>query len=269
MAPVATYRFPIEKTELGSIAFAEDPAIVQAESTLLGAAATLRLTRKELRRATLLHETQGVSGRELEQARSDEQTAAAALASARAALHALGKSDGQIDQMVASGRVDSPPAGSGTGKWVEANVFETDIPGIRAGEPARITVTAYPDKVFTGTVRRIYSTVDPGLHRQTVRCAVSDTKDLLRPGMLASVTIATGAPLAAAAIPADGVVREGDGTLTAWVTADRHHFTQRIIKTGLREDGEVQVLDGLRPGELVVTRGAIFLDNMVNAVPSD
>ena len=269
VAPVAIFRFALEKTEPGSVAFAEDPAIVQAESTLLGAAATLRLDRQELRRAQLLHQSQGISGRELEQARSDEQTAAAALASARVALRALGKSDAQINQMIASGRVDSPQAGRGAARWVEASAFETDAPDIHAGQSVRITVTAYPGKVFTGTVRRIYATVDPSLHRQTVRCEVSDPKDLLRPGMLATIAIATAAPVAALAIPADGVVREGDGTLTAWVTTDRRHFTQRVVKAGLRQDGEVQILQGLRPDELVVTRGAIYLDNMINAAPSD
>jgi len=266
---VATYRFPVEKAELGSVAFAEDPAIVQAESTLLGTAATLKLTRKELRRARLLYDTQGVSGREVEQATSDEQTAAAALAAARSALHALGKSDAQIDRMIASGRVDAPPAARAGSQWVEANVFEADIGLIRPGESVRVAVTAYPGKTFTGRVSRIYATVDPNLHRQTVRCAVSDPGRELRPGMLATVTIELGPPMAAPAIPADGVVREGDGTLTAWVTSDRRHFTQRVIRTGLRADGQVQVLEGLRPDELVVTRGAIYLDNMINAAPSD
>jgi cobalt-zinc-cadmium efflux system membrane fusion protein len=87
--------------------------------------------------------------------------------------------------------------------------------------------------------------------------------------MLATVTIELRPAMEALAIPADGVVREGDGTLTAWVTSDRRQFTQRIIKTGLREDGRVQILAGLQPNELVVTRGAIYLDNMINAAPSD
>ena len=269
VATAATYHFPVEKVELGSVTFAEDPAIVQAESTLLGAAATLRLTRKELRRAQLLYQSQGVSGRELEQARSDEQTAAAAVAAARVALHALGKSDAQIERVIASGSIDSAPAAAGTAKWVEANVFETDIPAIHTGELARVTVAAYPGEIFAGSVRRIYATVDPSLHRQTVRCEVADPRNLLRPGMLATLTIATRAPLTALAIPADAVVREGDGTLTAWVTTDRRHFTQRTIETGLRENGAVQILRGLRSGELVVTRGAIYLDNMINAAPSD
>lgn len=269
IAPAGTFRFPIEKPELGSVAFAEDPAIVQAESALLGAAATLRLNRKELRRARLLYDTQGVSAREVEQATSDAQTAAAALAAARSALHALGKTDAQIDRMIATGRIDAPPAARAGSQWVEANVFEGDIPLIHSGQQVRVTVTAYPDETFTGKVYRIYATVDPNLHRQTVRCEVADPRHELRPGMLASVTIELRPPMDALAIPADGVVREGDGTLTAWVTSDRRHFSQRIIRTGLREDGEVQVLEGLRHDELVVTRGAIYLDNMINAAPGD
>ena len=57
--------------------------------------------------------------------------------------------------------------------------------------------------------------------------------------------------------------------MTAWVTTDRHHFEQRIIKTGLRRDDRVQILDGLRRGELVVTDGAVFLSNMLSAPPTE
>ena len=57
--------------------------------------------------------------------------------------------------------------------------------------------------------------------------------------------------------------------MVAWVTTDRKHFVQRVIKTGLRTDGQVQVLDGLRPGELVVTDGAVFVSNMLEAAPED
>jgi cobalt-zinc-cadmium efflux system membrane fusion protein len=65
------------------------------------------------------------------------------------------------------------------------------------------------------------------------------------------------------------VVREADGTMTAWVTTDRHRFAQRIIKIGLRKDDRVQVLDGLQRGELVVTDDAVFLSNMLQAPPTD
>ncbi len=269
VAPAALHRFPVEMTEIGSVAFTEDPAIVQAESTVLGAAATLELTRKELERARVLYGTEGVSARELEQATSDEQTAAAALAAARIALHALGKSDAQIDELIAAGKVDAPPGARGGTQWVEVNVAESDVSDIHPHQPVEVTVPAYPGRVFKGSVYRIYATVDPSLHRQTVRCEVADPRHELSPGMLSTVTIALRPPIQALAIPANGVVREGDGTMTAWVTTDRRRYTQRIIEIGLTEDGEVQILAGVHPDELVVTDGAIFLDNIINAVPSD
>jgi cobalt-zinc-cadmium efflux system membrane fusion protein len=80
--------------------------------------------------------------------------------------------------------------------------------------------------------------------------------------MFAAFTIETDDPITAAAVPADGVVREGDGTTTVWVTTDQHHFRRRTVKVGLTHDGYDQILNGLQSGEQVVTKGAIFLDNM-------
>ena len=79
--------------------------------------------------------------------------------------------------------------------------------------------------------------------------------------MFASFLIQTGAPVRSLAVPVAGVVREGDGTMTVWVTGDSRHFIKRIVKIGLRQDGWDQILDGLSPGETVVTDGAVFLSN--------
>ena len=87
--------------------------------------------------------------------------------------------------------------------------------------------------------------------------------------MLASFVIRVQEPAESVAIPAKGVVRNGDGTMAAWVTTDRHRFLQRIIKIGQQTDGQYQVLEGLQRGELAVTDGAIFLSNMLQAPPTD
>ena len=100
-----------------------------------------------------------------------------------------------------------------------------------------------------------------------VRCEIADPKDELRPGMLASFVIRVQDPVESVAVPVKGVVRNGDGTMAAWVTEDRKRFTQRIIQLGLQKDGRYQVLEGLRPGELVVTEGAVFVSNILNAPP--
>ncbi len=123
--------------------------------------------------------------------------------------------------------------------------------------------------MFSGKISRLGESLDPNTHRVMVRCEIADPNDELRPGMLASFVIEVRPPVRSVAIPDDGVVREGDGTMTAWVTTDRRRFSQRTIKIGLRHQGQVEVLEGLRPGELVVTEGAVFLSNLLEASPSD
>ena len=333
--PVGSYLFPVEKEAVGGISFADDlsvqvfpsyqgkiiqslvelgdevqkgqplytidsPDLIQNESTLIGAAATLELTSKELERARSLNGTNGVSERELEQATSDQQTAEGALRAARDAVRVFGKTDAEIDQMIASRKIDpvlvvrSPIAGQVTSfdgppgllvqpgnppapytvtkisiKWMLADVIETDIPLLHLGQPVEVKVTAYPDRVFHGKISKIYATVDPDTHRATIRSEITDPRNELRPGMLANFVIRVHDPVEATALPANAVVREADGTMTAWVTSDRRHFVQRVVKTGLRTDGRVQILAGLRPGELAVTDGAVFLSNMLQAPPTD
>jgi cobalt-zinc-cadmium efflux system membrane fusion protein len=62
-------------------------------------------------------------------------------------------------------------------------------------------------------------------------------------------------------VPDPGVVREGDGTMTVWVTGDSRRFVKRTVKVGLQQDGWTQILEGLQPGETVVMDGAVFLSN--------
>lgn len=266
---VGTHVFPVEREAVGSIYFDEDPSTVQAESTLLGAAATVELNSNVLARAQTLYASNGVSRAELEQDMSAEETSEAALKAARDAVRALGETDDDIDQMIAAGRIETTRGVQGQPKWVQAYVNESDSPLIQVGQTVKVKVTAFPDLVFEGTVSKIYATVDANTHRITVRAEVDDPDNKLRVGMLATTVIEVANPVEATAIPTNGVVREGDGTMTAWVTTDRQHFTQRIIKIGLQSDGMDQVLDGLQPGELAVTDGAIFIDNMLQAPPDD
>ncbi len=337
IGPVGTHLFPVEKEAVGSIDFDEDlsvqvfppyqgkiigtfvdlgdevrkgqplysidsPDLIQAESTLIGAAAAYDLTTKELARAKELYSTSdaGVPQRELEQAISDQQTAEGALRAARDAVRVFGKSDAEIDRIVETRKMDpalivpSPIAGQITlrdaqqgllvqpgnppapytvadvsTKWMLADVPETDSPSFHQGQPIEVKVMAFPERVFKGKVSKIYASIDPNTHRATIRSEIVDPKNELRPAMLANFTIQVQHPIVAIAIPANGVVREADGTMTAWVTTDRHHFVQRIVHTGLRSDGQVQILSGLQRGELAVIDGAVFLSNMLQAPPTD
>jgi membrane fusion protein, heavy metal efflux system len=334
--PVGMYKFDVEKEAVGSISYADDvsvdvypayqgtiikvlvelgaqvqkdqplytiksPDLIQAESNLIGAAATYDLTTKELARAKDLYTTNvGVPEKELEQAISDQQTAEGALKAARDAVRVFGKTDAEIDQMIASRKTDpalvvrSPIAGEVTAfnapagllvqpgsppapysvanvavKWMLADVPESESASYHVGQPVAVKVMAYPDRVFRGQVSKIYEAVDPNTHRVTIRSEITDPRNELRPGMLANFTIRIEGPVEATSIPANGVVREPDGTMVAWVTTDRRHFVEKVIKTGLRQDGKVQILNGLQQGELAVSDGAVFLSNLLEAPPSD
>ena len=144
-----------------------------------------------------------------------------------------------------------------------ANVAENDSPAFRVGQEVRVKVNAFPDRTFDGRISTIGSIVDPSTRRVLVRSEVQNQWDELRSGMFATFVIRVGDPVRSLAVPLDGVVREGDGTMTVWVTTDRRRFTQRVVKIGMQEDGFRQILEGLQPGELVATEGAVYLSNMI------
>jgi membrane fusion protein, heavy metal efflux system len=278
----------------------DSPDLIQAESTLIGAAAFYDLTSKELARAQSLYGTNGVSEREKEQATSDEQTAEGAVKAARDAVRVFGKTDAEIDQMVATRKIDpalvvpSPVTGRITArdaqpgllvqpgvapapysvadlttKWMVANVIESDSPLFHVGQPVQAAVMACPGRVFDGKISRMGASLDPNTHRVMVRCDIADPKDELRPGMLANFTIQIQDPIESVALPMNGVVRNGDGTMATWVTTNGLRFVQRLVKIGIQQDGQYQILDGLQRGELAVTDGAVFISNILYAPPTD
>lgn len=266
--PVGTYAFVAESESVGTVSFDEDPAVTQAESTLISAAANLDQSRKELRRVESLGESNGIAPKELEGAIAARETAAAALKAAHDAVRALGKTEAEINRMVATGHFDSPASRSHA-VWVVANVTETDSAQVRVGQRVRVRVPAYPDRSYAGRVSRLYSTIDPTTHRLTVRAQVEDPNGELRLGMLATVVIRSGEPVESIAVPTTAVVREGDGSMITWVTSDRQRFTERSLTLGLQRDGRYQVLAGLKANELVVVDGGVFLSNLLEAPPSD
>ena len=79
--------------------------------------------------------------------------------------------------------------------------------------------------------------------------------------MFATFVIRTGTTARTSAVPLAGVVREGDGTRTVWVTTDRKRMLKRTVEVGLQQDGYWQILQGVKQGEWVATEGALFLSN--------
>jgi cobalt-zinc-cadmium efflux system membrane fusion protein len=272
----------------------ESPDLIQADSNLIAAAGLLDLTTHVLERAKQLYAVQGIAEKDLQQAISDQQTAEGALKAGRDAVRVFGKSDAEIDAIVANRKIDpvlvvpSPIAGRVTARaaqpgllvqpgnapapytvadlvtvWMLANVSESNVPYVNVGQKVNVSTMAYPNRTYEGKITVVGATVDPNLHTLLIRSEIQNPRRELLPGMLANFVIRIDDPVTAPAVPPESVVREGDGTMTIWVTTDRHRFTQRKVRLGQQSAGYDQILDGLKQGELVVTDGAVFLDNML------
>lgn len=145
--------------------------------------------------------------------------------------------------------------------WMLANVREENAPGVHLGDPVRVTVLAYPGRVFTGKITRVAMSIDPVLHRLPVWAEVDNPDGLLKPEMFARFSIITGPSNGPSpAVPDQSVVYEG-ADAHVWVANDADKtLAIRPIKVGRSSDGVVQVVDGLKPGDKVVTSGAVFID---------
>jgi cobalt-zinc-cadmium efflux system membrane fusion protein len=282
-----------DEVQAGNVLFTIDsPDLLSAESTLLAAAGVLELQKRTLARALNLLKAGGSAQKDVDQATSDEQTAEGNFKAAKDAVRIFGKSEAEVEQILVDRKLDStllvPSPISGrivvrnaapgfltqpgvapapftvadlSTMWMLANVIETDAPAYRLGQEVEVRVPAYPDKIFKGHVTALGAMIDPNTHRQMVRSEIEDPQHLLRSGMLASFVIRVGDPVRSLAVPAEGVAREGDGTMTVWSTKDGRRFVKRTVSTGLQQDGFTQILEGLSPDETVVTEGAVFLSN--------
>lgn len=282
-----------DKVEKDQVLFTIDsPDLVQAVSTLISAAGVLELNSKALVRQRNLYGQGAAARKDYEQAVSDQQGAEGAYKAARAAVKVFGKTDADIDKMVEDRAIDpalvvlSPISGLVTQRnaapgllvqpgnaspvytvadtakmWMLANVPEKDAPAVKIGQEVRAEVELLPGRVFLGKIVTVDATVDPNTRRVLIRSEIADPSAELRAGMFAMFAIAIAPPKLALAVPREGVVREGNGTMSVWVTADRHTFTKRTVKTGLNHDGYVEVIGGVQRGQLVATEGALFISN--------
>ncbi len=152
--------------------------------------------------------------------------------------------------------------------WVWANINEKDIGKVKIGQTVYITVTPYPDRVFTGKITYISDTIDPATRIIKVRAELENpptppfTKGgqggLLKPEMFATVKISTGGKENAITIPESAVQRDGENIIV-FVARDENTFEKRVVSIGSEVDGYHQVLSGLKEGERIVTKGAFTL----------
>jgi membrane fusion protein, heavy metal efflux system len=268
----------------------QSPDLLAAETALVANASANVLQSKTLKRAQEMIKIGGISQMALDQAVSGQQTAQGAIDAARNTLKTFGKTDEEIDRLIAERKADaalvvnSPISGFVVARaaapglfvqpgvapapytisdtstlWLYANVVEEESPLIRVGQKVEARVAAFPEAVFYGKISVVSASLDPITRRLAARCDIVDPSHMLRAGMFANLSIKIGDTYSAPGVPASSIYREGDGELTVWTTKDDRRFSRKFVKTGESRDGFVQILSGLKPGDKVVSDGALIL----------
>ena len=278
------------------LATLEASEYVQDQSDLKSAAAAVKLARINEARKQALYDAKGGSLQDWQSAQADLTNAESTHSAVRNRLRILGKSDAEIAQLegaenmnpvatltapitgVVVDRQVGPgqylQAASGTpvftiadpsSVWLLANVRETDTGLVKLGQSVEVRVLAYPKRAFKARVTFVAALVDSVTHRLPVRAEIENRDGALKPEMFANFRILTADVSESAAVPEAAVVYEGSAA-HVWVLAGDDLLSLRTIRTGRSNDGLIEVLDGLKPGERVVTKGGLFIDQA--AVPA-
>jgi membrane fusion protein (multidrug efflux system) len=136
-------------------------------------------------------------------------------------------------------------------------VPETALAALQRGLTIEAKSAAYPDQPFRGQITTIDPVIDPNTRAVMVRARLANPDNRLKPGMLLTVTIET-SPRMGLSVPELAVVGEGESRFV--YTIDQSGTARRTpVRTGLRSAGRVEILEGLRPGQKVVTEGVVKL----------
>ena len=265
-----------------SLAVLDSIEVGEARSALAQALAELRVAEAAFQRAESLRAENIVPEKEYLRARGDAEKARATAAAAREKVKMLGvgaaaEADGAslftvtapfagtiIEKTAVPGALSEPAKPLFTladlsTVWIEANVFESDLPRVARGASASVTVSAWPGSPFKGRVTYIASVMDRETRTVRARVEVPNAEGRLRPGMFANVVIAVPSQASAKAlrVPADAVVLM-DGKPNVFVRGE-HGFEAREVTTGARSGGSVELKDGVQAGEDVVVAGTYEL----------
>ncbi|MDA8325894.1 MAG: efflux RND transporter periplasmic adaptor subunit [Nitrospiraceae bacterium] len=143
--------------------------------------------------------------------------------------------------------------------WVLADIFEDDVPYVRAGQAADISLEAFPGRIFHSTINYVYPVLEGQTRTVKVRFSIPNPGEKLKPQMYSDVLIreALGRRLV---IPQSAVIDTGTRQIV-YVDLGGGDFEPREITTGASTDTGVEVLKGLKPGERVASAATFLIDS--------
>jgi cobalt-zinc-cadmium efflux system membrane fusion protein len=263
--------------------------LADAQNKYLSMRATLEADHQRRERTRELVDIGAASRQELEEATAVHAGHATEVEAARQRLLLLGMSKNQVDrlthprQVMADVVVPAPISGVITSRsanlgqvvgmgdelfvvtdlsdvWVVGDLYEQDFSRVRVGSEATLTTPAYPELRLQGRVSYIDPRVAPQTRTAKVRVEVPNPDGQLRLGMYMTMVFSTASGAPAVAVPRAAVQTIGGRQVVFVAVPDEEgRFVQRTVKLGSLVGESYPVLQGLEPGEVVVTEGSFFL----------
>lgn len=134
-------------------------------------------------------------------------------------------------------------------------ISEAEYTKVKKGDKVSLTVDAIPGREFEGKINRIYPIIDAATHTFKAEVVVSNTDRVLRPGMYARVTVTFGINNSIVVPDIAVFKQEGSGDRFVYVLNSDNTVSLKKVKPGLHKDFEIEILEGLSEGDMVVTKG--------------
>lgn len=236
----------------------------RASAERVGAEEGLRIVQTEVRRAEEEMEHLGITNAEDPSGESGEQIPV------RAPLAGV-----VLEKLITEGSAVTPGlplfvVSDLSSLWALAEVDETALQHVQAGQPVTVRVAAYADEAFDGRIAWVADMVNPKTRRVTVRCAIPNPSGRLKPDMYATVALGRGRPHPVVVLPA-AAVQDIDGKAVVFVAGAGGRFERRDVEVGAERRGTIEVRAGVRAGEPVVVAGAFLLKSelLKGSTPED
>ena len=243
-----------------------------------------RLARFQFERAKILYEKGAIAKSALETFENAEQDAQVVLETTAEHLHLLGLDK---DHPMGIVNITAPVSGVITDQqvtnaagvqalgtnpftisdlsnvWVVCDVYENDLPNVRLGDTAEISLNAYPGRIFKGRISNIGAILDPSIHTAKVRIEVQNP-GIIRLGMFARATFRGQTKEMHTIVPASAIMHMHDRDFVFVPAPDRKFRRLEVVSGGLLPDNMnlQEIKSGLEPGQQVVTN-ALVLDHVL------
>jgi cobalt-zinc-cadmium efflux system membrane fusion protein len=286
--PPLTGRLTELKVNLGDVvkegqtlAIIHSPDLSQAYSDMDKARDALDLANKALNRARGVNVIGANAVKELEQITSNYEQAMAEFKRAEARLNTLVGAGGTINGRVLS--INAPISGtitalnSGMGAylndptatmmtlsnldnlWVTAYVPENLLSSVAKGQEVDVELSTYPGQIFHGVISFTSALLEPDTHRNKARIAFANEDGKLKPNMYATVSIMV-PETKQIVVPLSALLMNNDN-VTVFVEVAPWTFVRRVVELGQEDGNNVRILSGLVPGDRVVIRGGVLLND--------